>query len=119
MAKRVKSEAAAPATLKGWKEVAAFLGEPVSVVQRWAKEGMPVRRESRSVVSSPEELNAWMGKESGKPVHVASESADLGDELKRGLAFVRREKRSSAEISPEGQANRFNKGGSGAENKKR
>ena len=34
-----------PAVLKGWQEIAAFLGEPVSVVQRWAAEGMPVRRE--------------------------------------------------------------------------
>jgi hypothetical protein len=78
--------------LKGWQQIADFLGEPVSVVQRWAKEGMPVHRESRRVTSSPEELNAWMGKESGKPVHVATETSDLSAELKRGLTYIRREK---------------------------
>jgi hypothetical protein len=33
-----------------------------------------------------------MGKESGKPVHVATETGDLSAELKRGLSFVRRQK---------------------------
>lgn len=79
--------------LKGWKEIAAFLGEPVGVVERWANEGMPVRKEGRFVSTTPAELNAWLGKESGKPVHVATENTDLAAELKRGLAFVRREKK--------------------------
>jgi len=35
-------------------------------------------------------------KESGKPVHVATENTDLTAELKRGLSFVRREKEPSA-----------------------
>jgi len=82
----------APAILKGWQEISAFLGEPVSVVHRWAAEGMPVRREGRFVSTSPEELNAWLGKESGKPVHVATDNTDLSSELKRGLSFVRRQK---------------------------
>jgi hypothetical protein len=34
--------------LKGWQQIAAFLGQPVSVAQRWAKSGMPVSREGRS-----------------------------------------------------------------------
>jgi len=75
--------------LKGWQEIAGFLGEPVSVVQRWAAEGMPVRREGRFVSTSTKELNAWLGKESGKPVHVATENTDLSAELKRGLSFIR------------------------------
>jgi hypothetical protein len=91
-----------PVALKGWQAISDFLGEPVSVVQRWAKEGMPVRRESRSVVSSPEELNTWMGKQSGKPVHVATETADLSAELKRGLSFVRRQK-AEEESAPKGR----------------
>jgi hypothetical protein len=37
-------------------------------------------------------LNAFLGKESGKPVHVATEDTDLTAELKRGLSFVRGEK---------------------------
>ena len=81
--------------LKGWKQIAAFLGEPVSVVQRWANEGMPVRREGRFVATTPEELNSWLGKQSGKPVHVATEDTDLTAELKRGLSFVRRERPSA------------------------
>jgi len=44
------------------------------------------------VSTSPEELNAWLGKESGKPVHVATDNTDLSSELKRGLSFVRRQK---------------------------
>jgi len=34
-------------TLKGWKEIAEFLGEPVSVVTRWGTEGMPLREQGR------------------------------------------------------------------------
>jgi hypothetical protein len=84
---------AASTALKGWQEIAAFLGEPVSVVHRWAAEGMPVRREGRFVSTSTEELNGWLGKESGKPVHVATDNTDLSAELKRGLSFVRHEKK--------------------------
>lgn len=78
-------------TLKGWKQIADFLGQPASVAQRWAGEGMPLRREGRFVATTPEELNAWLGKESGKPVHVATDETDLTAELKRGLSFVRKE----------------------------
>ena len=77
-----------PSTLKGWKQIAEFLGEPVSVVKRWRSEGMPVTEQGRFVTSSPEQLNAWLGRESGKPVHAATEN-DLAAELKRGLAYVR------------------------------
>jgi hypothetical protein len=57
---------------------------------------MPIRRQGRYVETTPDELNAWLGKESGKPVHVATEDTDLIAELKRGLSFVRREKEPSA-----------------------
>ena len=70
-------------TLKGWKEIASFLGEPASVVQRWASDGMPIRKEGRFVTTTPAELNVWLGKETGKPVHVATEDSDLTAELKR------------------------------------
>jgi len=56
---------------------------------------MPVRKEGRYVETTPEELNAWLGKESGKPVHAATESTDLTAELKRGLSYVRHEKKAS------------------------
>jgi hypothetical protein len=80
-----------PEQLKGWQQIAAFLGQPVSVAQRWAKSGMPVTCEDRRVHASPEELNRWLGSESaGEPVQIATESADLSSELKRGLLFVRK-----------------------------
>ena len=82
-----------PAPLKGWPHIAAFLGQPVSVAQRWAKTGMPVARQGRLVVAPPEELNKWLGREAGEPVHVATEEGDLSSELKRGLAYVRVGKR--------------------------
>ena len=84
---------AAPRTLKGWQQIADFLGEPRSVVQRWATEGMPVRKEGRFVSTSVDELNAWLGRESGKPVHAVTETTDLTAELKRGLSYVRQEKK--------------------------
>ena len=94
-AKKHEAPETPPKTLKGWQQIAAFLGEPTSVVQRWASDGMPVRRQGRYVETTPDELNAWLGKESGKLVHVATENTDLTDELKRGLSFVRREKETS------------------------
>jgi hypothetical protein len=80
-----------PEVLKGWKQIADFLGEPSSVVQRWANEGMPVRKEGRFVSTSVDELNAWLGRESGKPVHAVTETTDLTAELKRGLSYVKYE----------------------------
>jgi hypothetical protein len=85
---------ATPENLKGWKEISQFLGEPISVVQRWANEEMPVHKVGRSVTTSPDELNAWLGKVSGKPVHAATETTDLTAELKRGLSYVRKTKHS-------------------------
>ena len=81
--------------LKGWKEIAEFLGQPISVAQRWATTGMPVARQGRFVVATPEELNKWLGKESGEPVHVATNDTDLSAELKRGLSHVRKEHQGS------------------------
>lgn len=88
-----KSKASSEAdVLKGWRQIANFLGEPTSVVERWASEGMPVRRQGRSVTATAKELNDWMGKESGKPVHIATGDADLTSELKRAVSFARRGK---------------------------
>jgi hypothetical protein len=85
---------AQPDVLKGWQQIAAFLGQPVSVVQRWVTEGMPVKREGRYVESSRPELNRWLGRESaGEPVQIATPETDLSAELKRGLTFVRKHSR--------------------------
>jgi hypothetical protein len=89
MAKRLNRKEIS--SLKGWQQIATFLGQPTSVAQHWAKSGMPITREDRSVHASPEELNRWLGRESaGEPIHIATESDDLSSELKRGLAFVRK-----------------------------
>src|ERR1700738_3518462 len=80
---------------KGWGEIAEFLGQTVSVAQRWQKSGMPVIREGRSVYASPEELTAWVGTERGQkePVHIASEGEDLLGDLKQGISYVRKEQK--------------------------
>ena len=56
---------------------------------------MPVPREGRHVTAMPAELHAWMGKESGKPVHVATENTDLSAELKRGRSFIRQKRKAA------------------------
>jgi len=55
--KNATSPPMASSELRGWPAIAQFLAMPQSTVARWAKEGMPVRREGRNVVASPEELN--------------------------------------------------------------
>lgn len=52
---------------------------------------MPVRKQGWYVETTPDELNVWVGKESGKPVHTVTEGTDLVAELKRGLTYVREE----------------------------
>ena len=57
MPKRAKKRAALKVeadALTGWQQIAAFLGHPAAVVQRWASEGMPVRRQGRFVTTTPE-----------------------------------------------------------------
>jgi hypothetical protein len=92
--------AAAGQLLEGWQKIAHFLGEPVSVVQRWAAEGMPLRREGRYVVTTADELNAWLARDTGTPVHVVTPDSDLSAELKRGLEFVRREAPAKKKAKP-------------------
>ena len=54
---------------------------------------MPITREGRFIIATPEELNQWLGREAGgESLHVATPETDLSAELKRGLAYVRAEK---------------------------
>jgi hypothetical protein len=56
-------------------------------------DAMPITRQGRYVIATPEELNRWLGYESGgEPLHVATPEVDLAAELKRGLAYVRDQK---------------------------
>ena len=49
---------------------------------------MPVVEQGRFVRSSPQQLSAWLRRESGKPVHIVTPETDLASELKRGIAFA-------------------------------
>lgn len=81
-----------PRRLEGWRQISAFLGQPISVAQRWAKSGMPVTHDGRRVHGFVEELNRWLGRESaGEPVKITTSTSDLTAELKRGLSFIRKE----------------------------
>ena len=77
-----------PLDLRGWPAIAQFLGMPNSTVHRWAKEGMPVRREGRNVVAIPDELNQWLQRTSGEAagVHVAAPGSDLLKDLRASVA---------------------------------
>jgi len=78
-------------SLKGWQQIAAFLGQPISDAQRWADSGMPVEKHGRYVSSSRKELNRWLGRESaGEPVQIATVSTDLNSELTRSLTLIRK-----------------------------
>src|ERR1700741_269382 len=64
-----------------------------------AKSGIPVTREGHRVQASPEQLNRWMERETSEPVHIATESADLSSELRRGLFYVKKQKAQSKKES--------------------
>jgi hypothetical protein len=84
-------------SLRGWKAIAEYLSQPTSTAQRWAKDGMPVRREGRNIVADPEELNRWLGHESHVPaaVTIASKSEDLTADLRHGLNALRKKRRAA------------------------
>ena len=87
-------KAKAPERLQGWQAIADFLGQPVAVAQRWARDSqMPVSRQGRYAVAVPAELNLWLGRESGEPVQIATASADLAADLRRSLSHLRRPSR--------------------------
>ena len=83
-----------PEVLKGWKAIAGFMGQPLPVVERWAKEGMPVRRLGRYTTGRPEELSAWVAREIGAhaPVHIGDDR-DFRDELRASVTEAKRRRR--------------------------
>jgi phage terminase Nu1 subunit (DNA packaging protein) len=78
--------------LKGWAAIAKFLGLSSATAHRWAKAGMPVRREGRFTVADRAELQEWLGRESGmpNPAHVMTGDADISAALKESIAVARR-----------------------------
>jgi hypothetical protein len=81
--------------LRGWPAIAEYLAMPKSTVHRWAKEGMPVRRQGRNVVADPNELNVWLQRSSGEPlgVHVATPDSNLLSDLKASIAARKKPRR--------------------------
>ena len=55
-----KKKTAVESELKGWAAIAKFLGQPMAVAERWAKEGMPVQRRGRYITASRDELSKWL-----------------------------------------------------------
>ncbi len=81
--------------LKGWKAIAGYLGIPAGTAQRWAREGMPVRREGRFSLADPEGLSAWLGRESHMlgPAQIMTGNAAVADALQASIAAMRRAKK--------------------------
>ena len=79
--------------LKSWQQIADYLHKPLSTIHRWAREGMPVRREGRHVIASPHELSQWFAKEMGTPLHVSEPGEDLLAELKKAVTSARKQHR--------------------------
>ena len=93
-AKKNRKRDEAPQKLKGWKAVGEYLGIGAAVAQRWAKSGMPVRREGRFTVADANEIREWLGKEAHMPApaHVLTNGADITAALKDSISAARREK---------------------------
>jgi hypothetical protein len=93
-AKKSAKLAQTPETLKGWKAIGAYLGIGEATAQRWAKSGMPVRREGRYTVANTEDVRRWLGREAHMPAaaHVMTNDADISAALKESISAVRRHK---------------------------
>ena len=92
MTKRAHQATEAAEVLKGWKAIADFMGQPLAVVERWAKAGLPVRRVGRYTIARPEELQAWMSREIGAPAPLAEDS-DFREELRASVAAAKQQRR--------------------------
>jgi hypothetical protein len=55
---------------------------------------MPVRREGRSTVAGPDELRAWLGREShmAAPAQLLTDETDVASALKQSIAASKRSK---------------------------
>jgi len=90
-----KADQPAVETLKGWSAIGAYLGIGAATAQRWAKSGMPVKRQGRYTVAEPDEIRQWLGKEAhmSAPAYVATDDADISAALKESISAVRGHKR--------------------------
>ena len=79
------------AILQGWRSIAGFLGLPLATVQRWARTGMPVRKQGRFTVADKEELQQWLGRQSHMPApaQVVDANTDLAAALQQSISATR------------------------------
>jgi hypothetical protein len=84
-----------PQTLKGWKAIGAYLGIGAATAQRWAKGGMPVKRQGRFTVADATEIRQWLGREAHMPgaAHVLTNDADISAALKESISALRHNRR--------------------------
>jgi hypothetical protein len=83
-------------TLKGWKGIGDYLGIGAAVAQRWAKSGMPVKRQGRLTVADADEIRKWLGREAHMPgaAHVVTDTGDdISAALKESISALRRRNR--------------------------
>jgi hypothetical protein len=108
---RPKALPTKPSELRGWPLIARFLGMPNSTVHRWAKEGMPIRREGRNVIASPDALNQWLQRTSGEAVgvYVVTPGSDLLKDLRASLAVQKSSKNSASQPKNESRSSRGTK----------
>ena len=96
--RKTKSQFAKPkdsGLLQGWTAIAGFLGLPTATAQRWARTGMPVRKQGRFTVAYKAELQQWLGREShmAAPAQVVGKNTDLASALKQSISAARRGKK--------------------------
>ena len=91
MPRKREKRAEPPSTLKGWKAIGDYLGIGAAA-QRWAKAGMPVRREGRFTVADIAAIQKWLGREShmSAPARIVTSDADVAGALKDSIAALRR-----------------------------
>ena len=92
MARRKTPAKAAGGELRGWKAIAEYLAIPASSTHRWARDGMPVKKEGRVMVADPKELSAWLGRTAhmAGPATILTNQADVAGALKESIAAMRR-----------------------------
>lgn len=64
-------------TLVGWKQIADFLGQPLSFVKRWAADGMPVQQDGPEVTASVQHLTQWLTDQFNSPISHAESRKPL------------------------------------------
>ena len=91
--------------LTGWKEIATHLRYGMRTVQRWERNGLPVKRVNHSprspVVADAEELDAWILHRVHLPPGASRERTDnlqRARELRRQSQEMRKELRARMDV---------------------